>query len=144
MHRWKVEGVQRSRVGQKLSDIITLRVVLGILALLVIVPGFNVNSNLYGDTPDLVSSGLAMLTVAYAAVRSHAGVQAQLMSTTGASSKLKHSSARILGVWQPQTLTCSGAGTGMSSWQQQQQHGPVLQAASKAQMLCRGARYRQR
>ena len=61
--------MQRSRVGQKLSDIITLRVVLGILALLVIIPGFNINSNLYGQTPDLVAGGLAMLTTAYAAVR---------------------------------------------------------------------------
>lgn len=76
--RWKVEGVQRSRVGQKLSDIITLRVVLGILALLVIVPGFNVNSNLYGDTPDLVAGGLAMLTAAYAAVSLLGGVHVLL------------------------------------------------------------------
>ena len=57
--------MRRSRVGQKLTDIVTLRVVLGILALLVIVPGFNVNSNLYGTEPDMVAGGLAMLTAAY-------------------------------------------------------------------------------
>ena len=60
--------MQQSRVGQKLSDIITLRVVIGILALLLIVPSFNITSNLYGTPSNLVDGGLAMLTVSYAAV----------------------------------------------------------------------------
>ena len=60
--------MQQSRVGQKLSDIITLRVVIGILALLLIVPSFNITSNLYGTPSHLVDGGLAMLTVSYAAV----------------------------------------------------------------------------
>ena len=61
--------MQQSRVGQKLSDIITLRVVIGILALLLIVPSFNITSNLYGTPAHLVDGGLAMLTVSYDAVR---------------------------------------------------------------------------
>ena len=68
--------MQQSRVGQKLSDIITLRVVIGILALLLIVPSFNISSNLYGTPSDLVDGGLAMLTVSYTAVQPRLLLQA--------------------------------------------------------------------
>lgn len=60
--------MQHSRVGQKLSDLTTLRVVIGILALLLIVPAFNIASSLYGNAPTINHGGLIMLYQVYAQV----------------------------------------------------------------------------
>ena len=60
--------MKRSRVGQKLSDLTTLRVVIGILALLLIIPAFNINSGLYGDASLINYGGLNMLHNTYVLV----------------------------------------------------------------------------
>ena len=52
---------ERSRVGQKLSDLTTQKVIVGILALLLIIPVFNIYSGLYGTYSSLVQGGLRML-----------------------------------------------------------------------------------
>ncbi|KAK9817269.1 hypothetical protein WJX72_012075 [[Myrmecia] bisecta] len=60
-------NAQRSRVGQKLSDLTTRRVIIGVLGLLLVIPAFNINSGLYGDYPDLGGGGLSMLHSMYLA-----------------------------------------------------------------------------
>ena len=66
--RWSSSAVRRSRVGQKLSDLTTLRVVIGILAVLLAVPAFNITSSLYGNPPTINYGGLSMLEQAYTQV----------------------------------------------------------------------------
>eukprot|EP00891_Asterochloris_glomerata_P009900 jgi/Astpho2/9900/e_gw1.00152.86.1_t len=53
--------VQRSRVGQMLSNLTTSRVIVGVLTLLLFIPCFNLNSGLYGDYPPLNKGGLQIL-----------------------------------------------------------------------------------
>lgn len=67
--RWSSSATKRSRVGQKLSDLTTLRVVIGILALLLIVPAFNITSALYGNAPTINYGGLVMLHDVFVVVR---------------------------------------------------------------------------
>ena len=64
---WWARPPPRSRVGQRLADLAAARVVVGVLALLLAIPGFNINSGLYGDPPPLALGGLAMLHAAYLA-----------------------------------------------------------------------------
>ena len=52
---------ERSRVGQKLSDLTTQKVIVGILAILLIIPVFNIYSGLYGTYSGLSQGGLQML-----------------------------------------------------------------------------------
>lgn len=58
--RWQ-SAPSRGRVGQKLLDLTSQRVIISILALLLIIPGFNINSGLYGDSPDFAYWGLNVL-----------------------------------------------------------------------------------
>ena len=54
-----VHGRQRSlRVGQKLSDLTTSRVVLLVLAMLFVLPVFNIGSGIYGSAPPLGSAAV--------------------------------------------------------------------------------------
>ncbi len=48
----------RRRVGQKLSDLTTSRVVLMVLAMLFVLPIFNIGSGIYGTPPALGPSGV--------------------------------------------------------------------------------------
>jgi hypothetical protein len=48
-------------VGQRLSDLTSQRVIVLILAMLVVIPGFNWNSGLYGGYNDVAEGGLQML-----------------------------------------------------------------------------------
>ena len=48
-------------MGQKLSDLTTQKVIVGILAMLLIVPAFNIYSGLYGDYAGLTQGGLQIL-----------------------------------------------------------------------------------
>ena len=64
---WWARPQPRSRVGQRLADLSAARVVVGVLALLLAIPGFNINSGLYGDPPPLALGGLTMLHDAYLA-----------------------------------------------------------------------------
>lgn len=59
---------ERSRVGQKLSDLTTQKVIVGILAILLIIPVFNVYSGLYGNYSGLTQGGLNMLHDQYLVV----------------------------------------------------------------------------
>lgn len=62
MHRWLPSKTStRSRVGQKLSDLTTQKVIVGILTLLLIIPVFNIYSGLYGTYSPLDQGGLQML-----------------------------------------------------------------------------------
>jgi len=45
-------------VGQKLSDLTTSRVVLLVLAMLFVLPVFNIGSGIYGTAPPLGSAGI--------------------------------------------------------------------------------------
>ena len=57
--RWL--STARSRVGQKLSDLTSQRVVVGILAMLFFIPGFASNYLIWGTYPSLAGGGLPML-----------------------------------------------------------------------------------
>ena len=48
-------------MGQKLSDLTTQKVIVGILAILLIIPVFNIYSGLYGTYSGLSQGGLQML-----------------------------------------------------------------------------------
>lgn len=56
-------------MGQKLSDLTTQKVIVGILAMLLIVPAFNIYSGLYGDYAGLTQGGLQILHDLYLDVR---------------------------------------------------------------------------
>ena len=64
--RWDPH-VRRSRVGQKLSDLTSQRVIVLILAMLIMIPGFNWNSGLYGDYNTNFIGGLSILHDAFLA-----------------------------------------------------------------------------
>lgn len=57
--RWL--STARSRVGQKLSDLTSQRVVVGILAMLFFIPGFASNYIIWGTYPSLAGGALPML-----------------------------------------------------------------------------------
>ena len=57
--RWL--STARSRVGQKLSDLTSQRVIVGILAMLFFIPGFASNYVIWGAYPSLAGGGLQML-----------------------------------------------------------------------------------
>lgn len=59
--------MRRSRVGQKLSDLTSQRVIVLILAMLIMIPGFNWNSGLYGDYNTNFVGGLSILHDAFLA-----------------------------------------------------------------------------
>lgn len=59
------EENQPSRVGQKLSDLTTSRVVLLVLAMLFVLPVFNIGSGIYGTAPSLGSAGIKVGYVLY-------------------------------------------------------------------------------
>lgn len=59
---------ERSRVGQKLSDLTTQKVIVGILAILLIIPVFNIYSGLYGTYSGLTQGGLHVLHDLYLSV----------------------------------------------------------------------------
>ncbi len=63
----------RSRVGQKLSNLTTSRVVVLVLGMLFITPAFNIGGGMYGSPPDL---GLDGVNVRVAA--KHQTIQSQL------------------------------------------------------------------
>ena len=46
------------QVGQKLSDLTTSRVVLLVLAMLFVLPVFNIGNGIYGSAPPLGSAGV--------------------------------------------------------------------------------------
>ncbi len=48
----------RSRVGQKLSNLTTSRVVVLVLGMLFITPAFNIGGGMYGSPPDLGLDGV--------------------------------------------------------------------------------------
>ena len=52
----------RSRVGQKLSNLTTSRVVVLVLSMLFILPAFNIGGGMYGTPPDLGIDGLKVKT----------------------------------------------------------------------------------
>ena len=52
--------VQRSRVGQKLSELTTSRVVVLVLSMLFILPVYNICGGIYGNYPDLGVDGLSV------------------------------------------------------------------------------------
>ena len=56
-------------MGQKLSDMTTQKVIVGILAMLLIVPAFNIYSGLYGDYAGLTQGGLQIVHDLYLDVR---------------------------------------------------------------------------
>lgn len=51
-------------MGQKLSDLTTSRVVLLVLAMLFVLPVFNIGSGIYGTAPPLGSAGIQVSQVA--------------------------------------------------------------------------------
>ena len=62
MYRWlPTKASERSRVGQKLSDLTTQKIIVGILAILLVIPVFNIYSGLYGTYTGLTQGGLNML-----------------------------------------------------------------------------------
>ena len=48
----------RSRVGQKLSNLTTSRVVVLVLSMLFVLPAFNIGGGMYGSPPDLGLDGV--------------------------------------------------------------------------------------
>ncbi len=60
MCRWN-PNAKRSRVGQKLSDLTSQRVIVLILTMLIMIPGFNWNSGLYGNFNNISDGGLKMM-----------------------------------------------------------------------------------
>ena len=73
-HRWDPH-VRRSRVGQKLSDLTSQRVIVLILTMLIMIPGFNWNSGLYGGYDSIFGGGLSMLHDGYLANGNTTGFQ---------------------------------------------------------------------
>lgn len=55
-------------MGQKLSDLTTQKVIVGILAILLIIPVFNIYSGLYGTYSGLSQGGLQILHDLYLVV----------------------------------------------------------------------------
>lgn len=53
--------VQQSRVGQKLSELTTRRVVLGVLAMVFVLPYWEVANGVYGESPTFDEQGLVLL-----------------------------------------------------------------------------------
>ena len=53
-----LQVMQRSKVGQKLSDLTTSRVVLLVLVILFVTPAYNIGSGIYGSNPALGSAGV--------------------------------------------------------------------------------------
>jgi hypothetical protein len=74
MHRWNPHA-RRSRVGQKLSDLTSQRVIVLILTMLIMIPGFNWNCGLYGGYNDVSDGGLHMLHDTYLADGNTTGFQ---------------------------------------------------------------------
>jgi len=72
--RWDPQ-VRRSRVGQKLSDLTSQRVIVLILAMLIMIPGFNWNSGLYGNYNSNFVGGLSVLHDAFLANGNSTGFQ---------------------------------------------------------------------
>ena len=72
--RWDPH-VRRSRVGQKLSDLTSQRVIVLILTMLIMIPGFNWNSGLYGGYDSIFDGGLSMLHDGYLANGNTTGFQ---------------------------------------------------------------------
>ena len=72
--RWDPHA-RRSRVGQKLSDLTSQRVIVLILAMLIMIPGFNWNSGLYGDYNSNFFGGLSILHDAFLASGNTTGFQ---------------------------------------------------------------------
>jgi hypothetical protein len=54
-------GVQQSRVGQKLSELTTRRVVLGVLTMVFVLPYGDVMNGVYGESPSYDQAGLRSL-----------------------------------------------------------------------------------
>ena len=52
--------VRRSRVGQKLSELTTSRVVVLVLSMLFILPIYNIGGGIYGNPPHLGMEGLVV------------------------------------------------------------------------------------
>lgn len=74
VHRWN-PNARRSRVGQKLSDLTSQRVIVLILTMLLIIPGFNWNCGLYGGYNNISDGGLKMLHDIYLADGNTTGFQ---------------------------------------------------------------------
>lgn len=72
--RWN-PNARRSRVGQKLSDLTSQRVIVLILTMLLIIPGFNWNCGLYGGYNNMSDGGLKMLHDIYLADGNTTGFQ---------------------------------------------------------------------
>jgi hypothetical protein len=53
--------VQQSRVGQKLSELTTRRVVLGVLTMVFVLPYWEVANGVYGESPSFEQAGLLTL-----------------------------------------------------------------------------------
>lgn len=53
--------VQQSRVGQKLSELTTRRVVLGVLAMVFVLPYWEIANGVYGESPTFDEEGLLSL-----------------------------------------------------------------------------------
>ena len=62
-------------MGQKLSDLTSQRVIVLILAMLIMIPGFNWNSGLYGDYNSNFFGGLSILHDAFLASGNTTGFQ---------------------------------------------------------------------
>jgi hypothetical protein len=54
-------GVKQSHVGQKLSELTTRRVVLGVLTMVLVLPFLDVTNSVYGNAPRLSDTGLHTL-----------------------------------------------------------------------------------
>ena len=53
--------VQQSRVGQKLSELTTRRVVLGVLTMVFVLPYWDISNGVYGGSPTFQDLGLKTL-----------------------------------------------------------------------------------
>ena len=62
-------------MGQKLSDLTSQRVIVLILAMLIMIPGFNWNSGLYGDYSSNFAGGLSILHDAFLGSGNTSGLQ---------------------------------------------------------------------
>ena len=60
-------------MGQRLSDLTSQRVIVLILTMLIMIPGFNWNSGLYGGYTDVADGGLQMLHDTYLAEGNSSG-----------------------------------------------------------------------
>ena len=79
-------------MGQKLSDLTSQRVIVLILAMLIMIPGFNWNSGLYGDYSSNFFGGLSILHDAFLASGNTTGFQQV--------SQILHSSSPCIWRWQ--------------------------------------------